>query len=80
MLGELSDSKPYVAANVVLEDVDYRVYEDNNQYMDLVWNNCLSFLIISNIFVKFFVEFFIVKIHKKGIIFQHYIHFRFKFI
>ena len=40
--GELSDSKPYVAANVVLEDVDYRVYEDNNQYMDLVWNNCLS--------------------------------------
>ena len=41
MQGELSASEPYVAANFLLNDVDYQVYSDNSQDMDLSWNTPL---------------------------------------
>jgi hypothetical protein len=42
MEGELSDNKPYVAANFLLDDVDYKVYSNKSQNMDLSWSDPLE--------------------------------------
>ena len=39
--GALSASVPYVAANILLSDVDYLVYSDNSQNMNLSWSDPL---------------------------------------